>query len=61
MILGLEGIQVCSNEGEPCYARGDNRKRVKLLWKFLRVYSGTSRPISNRLDKNRPSDKEILS
>jgi hypothetical protein len=30
----LEGIQVCSNEGECSSPRGDNRKRVKALKLF---------------------------
>jgi hypothetical protein len=30
IILGGEGIQVCSNEGDCPSSRGDNSKRVKM-------------------------------
>jgi hypothetical protein len=40
--------------------RGDNSKRVKIHWKFLKIFSSrTSRPKSIKLDKNYPWVKGI--
>jgi hypothetical protein len=30
----VEGIQVCSNEGDSPSPKGDNSKRVKIHWNF---------------------------
>jgi hypothetical protein len=54
----VEGIQVCSNEGNVPPPRRDNSKRVKIHWKFLKIFfSRTRRPISIRLDTNYPCVK----
>ena len=56
-----EGLQVCSNEGDCPSPRGDNSKRVKIHWKFLKIFfSRTSRPISIKLGTNHPRVKGIL-
>ena len=34
----VEGIQFCSNEGSRPFPRGDNRKKVKLNWKYLKIF-----------------------
>jgi hypothetical protein len=50
-----EGIQVCLNEGQHLSASGDNRKRVKIYKKCLKIiFSRTTRPISSRLGTNHP-------
>jgi hypothetical protein len=47
-------IQVCSNEGD-CSLRWDNSKRVKIHWKFQKIFfSRTSRPNSIKLGTNYP-------
>jgi hypothetical protein len=48
------------NEGDCPSQRGDNHKRVKIHWKFLKIFSGTSRPISIKLGTNHPWVKWIL-
>jgi hypothetical protein len=40
--LAQEGFQGCSNEGDHPSPRGDNSKRVKMHWKFLKIFSRTS-------------------
>jgi hypothetical protein len=51
----VEGIQVCSNEGDCSSPMGDNSKRVKVHWKFLKIFfSRTSRPNSIKLGTNYP-------
>jgi hypothetical protein len=55
-----EGIQVWSNEGYCHSSRGDNSKRVKIHWKFLKIFfSRTSRPNSIKLGTHCPWVKEI--
>jgi hypothetical protein len=55
-----EGFQVCSNEGDRSSSRGDNSKRVKTHWKFLKFFfSRTSRPNSIKLGTNYPWVKGI--
>jgi hypothetical protein len=55
-----EGIQVCSNEGDHLSPRGDNSKRVKMHWKFLKIFfSRTSRPNSIKLNTHYPWVKGI--
>ena len=54
-----EGIQVCSNEGDCPSPRGDNSERVKIHWKFLKIFSRTSCPNSIKLDTHYPWMKEI--
>jgi hypothetical protein len=45
----------CSNEGDCLSPRGDNSKRVKIHWKFLKIFfSRTSGPISIKLGINHP-------
>jgi hypothetical protein len=56
-----EGILNCSDEGDCPSPRGDNHKRVKIHWNFLKIFfSRTSRPISIKLGINHPWVKEIL-
>jgi hypothetical protein len=56
-----EGILNCSNEGDCPSPRGDNHKRVKIHWKFLKIFfSRTSRLISIKLGINHPWVKGIL-
>jgi hypothetical protein len=51
----LKGIQVCSKEWDSPSPRGDNSERVKMHWKFLRIFfSRTSRPKSIKLGTNYP-------
>jgi hypothetical protein len=40
-----EGIQMCTNEGQYSCPRGGNSRTVKIHWKFLEIFSRTSRPI----------------
>jgi hypothetical protein len=48
-----KGIQVCTNEGDYPFPRGDNSKRVKMHLKFLEIFfSRTSQPKSIKLGKN---------
>jgi hypothetical protein len=49
------GIQVCSNEGDSPFPRGDNSKQVE----FLKIFSRTSRPKSIKLGTIYPLVKEI--
>jgi hypothetical protein len=49
-----EGILNSSNEGDCPSPRGDNHKRVKIHWKYLKIFSRTSRPISIKLSTNHP-------
>jgi hypothetical protein len=55
-----EGILNCSNEGDCPSPRGDNHKRVIIHWKFLKIFSRTSRPLSIKLVINHPWVKGIL-
>jgi hypothetical protein len=49
------GILNCSSEGDCLSPRGDNSKRVKIHWKFLKIFfSRTSWPISIKLRTNHP-------
>jgi hypothetical protein len=50
----------CSNEGDCLSPRGDNSKRVKIHWIFLKIFSRTRRPISIKLGTNHPSVTGIL-
>jgi hypothetical protein len=53
---------VCSNEGDCPSLRGDNSKRVKIHWKFLKIFfSRTSRPNSIKLGTNCPWMREFKS
>ena len=57
----VKGIQVCSNEKDIPSPRGDNHKRVKIHWKFLKIFFfRTGRPISIKLGINHPWVMEIL-
>ena len=57
----VEGIEVCSYEGDNPSPRGDNSKRVKIHWIFfLRIFIfRTSRPNSIKLGTNYPWMKGI--
>jgi hypothetical protein len=56
-----EGILNSSNERDRPSPRGDNHKRVKIHWKFLKIFfSTTSRPIAIKLGRNHPWVKWIL-
>jgi hypothetical protein len=55
----IKGIQVCSNEGECPSPRGDNSKRVKVHWQFLKIFPRTSWPNSIKLCTNYPLLKGI--
>jgi hypothetical protein len=55
-----EGILNCSNEGDCPFPRGYNRKRVKIHWKFVKIFSKTIWPISIKLGTNHPLVKGIL-
>ena len=56
-----EGIQVCSNEEDCSSPRGDNSKRVKIHWKFLKIFfSRTSRPNSTKLGTHHPWEFKFL-
>jgi hypothetical protein len=49
----VKGIQVCTNEGDSPSPRGDNSGRVKIHWKFLKIFfSNTSWPNSIKLGTN---------
>jgi hypothetical protein len=55
-----ERILNCSNDGDCPSARGDNHKRVKIHWKFFKIFfSRTSRPISIKLGINHPWVQEF--
>jgi hypothetical protein len=53
------GNRVCSNEGDSPFPRGDNSKRVKIRWKFLKIFSRTRKPNSIKLGTNYPWVKGI--
>jgi hypothetical protein len=56
----VEGIQVCSNEGDSPNSRGDNSKRVKIHGKILKIFfSRTSRTNSIKLHAHYPWVKGI--
>jgi hypothetical protein len=55
----VEGFQVSSNEGDRPSPRGDNSERVKMHWKFLKIFSRTSRSNSIKLGTNYPWIKGI--
>jgi hypothetical protein len=41
----VKGIQICSNEGDGPFPREDNSIRIKIHWKFWKIFfSRTSRP-----------------
>jgi hypothetical protein len=48
---------VSLKEGDSTSPRGDNSKRVKIHWKFLKIFSRTSRSISIKLGTNYPLDR----
>jgi hypothetical protein len=48
----VKGIQVCSKEEDSPSPRGDNSETVKIHWKFLKIFFGTSRPNSIKLGTN---------
>ena len=55
-----EGIQVCSNEKDFPSPRGDNCGRIKIHWKFFKIFfSRTSGLNSNKLGTNYPWMKEF--
>ena len=56
----VKGIQVCSKEGDSPSPRGDNSKRVKIHWKFLKIFFfRTNGPNSIKLGTNYPWVKGI--
>jgi hypothetical protein len=55
----VKGIQVCSKEGDSPSPRGDNSRRVKIHWHFLKIFFRTSRPNSIKLGTNYPWVKGI--
>jgi hypothetical protein len=55
----VEGIQICSNEGDNPSPRGDNSERVKLHLIFLKIFSRTSWPNSIIFNTNYPAVKGI--
>ena len=56
----MEEIQVCSNEGPHPFPRGDNRKNVKLYWKYFKIFfSRTTGLISSKPGTKHPWIKEI--
>ena len=56
-----KGILNCLNEGDCPSPRGDNHRRVKLHWTFLKIFfSRTSKPISIKLGIIHPSVNGIL-
>ena len=56
----VKGIQVCSKEGDSPSPRGDNSERVKIHWKFLKIFFfRTNRPNSIKLGTNYPWVKGI--
>jgi hypothetical protein len=58
--LGGKWIQVCSKEGDSPSPRGDNSERVKIHWKFLKVFfSKTSGSKLIKLGTYYPWVKEI--
>jgi hypothetical protein len=54
-----EGIHVYSKEGDCPSPKEDNSERVKIHWKFLKIFSRTSRPKSIKLGTNYPWVKGI--
>jgi hypothetical protein len=51
----VEGTQVCSNEGDIPSSRGDNSKRVKIIWKILEIFFSRTRKTNwIRLGTNYP-------
>jgi hypothetical protein len=52
-------IQNCTNERQPPSPRGDNSKRVKIYWKFFKIFSRTSKSISIKLGTNHPEVRGI--
>jgi hypothetical protein len=54
----VKGIQVSKEGGSPS-PRGDNRERIKIHWKFLKIFFRTSRPNSIKLGTNYPWVKGI--
>jgi hypothetical protein len=55
----VKGIQVCSKERDNPSPRGDNSERVKMHWKFLKIFSRTSTLNSIKLGTNYPWVKGI--
>jgi hypothetical protein len=54
IILGLKGIQVCSNKGPGPLQMEDNNRNVKMGWDYLKIFSKTAGPILTRLGTNHP-------
>jgi hypothetical protein len=51
----VDEIQGCLNKGDSASPRGDNSKRVKIHWKYLKIFfSRTSRPNSIKFGTNYP-------
>jgi hypothetical protein len=46
------GIQACSNKGPGPFQRGDNKKKVKMGWGHLKIFSRTTGPILTRFGTN---------
>jgi hypothetical protein len=56
----VKGVCMWSKEGNSPFPRGNNSQRVKIHWKFLRIFfSGTSCPESIKLGINYPWEKGI--
>jgi hypothetical protein len=56
----VKGIQIYSKEGDSPSQRGDNSKRIKVHWKFFKIFfPRTSRPKSIKLITNYPWLKGI--
>jgi hypothetical protein len=50
-------IQVCSKKGDSPSPRGDNCKRVKMHWTFLKIFFRVRGPNSIKLGTNYPRVK----
>jgi hypothetical protein len=56
----VKGIQICSKEGDSPSRRGDNSERIKIHWKFWKIFfSRTRGPKSIKLSTNYPWVKVI--
>jgi hypothetical protein len=55
----VKGIQICSKEGDSPSPRGDNSERIKIHWKFCKIFSRTSRPNLIKFGTNYPWVKGI--
>jgi hypothetical protein len=56
----MKGIQICSKEGDNPSPKGDNSEKVKIHWKFSKIFfSRTSRLKSIKLNTKYPWVKGI--